>query len=82
MKPTDDDPRVLAASTLCRIEDIGGGRVDVQLGHVVFRLSRSELASLAGTLQRVVRQLLPRRRVVVADLQHLRVVRDGGDDNP
>lgn len=75
MKPSDDDPRVIATSTLCTVEDIGDGRIDIQLGHVVFRLTKRELASLSGTLQRVVRQVFPRKsRALLGGAPHLRLV--------
>lgn len=62
VKPPGDEPRIIATTTLCTVEDLGDGRVDIQLGHVVFRLTRRELASLSGTLQRVVRQIFPRQQ--------------------
>jgi hypothetical protein len=75
MKPPEEDPRVIATSSLCTVEDIGDGRIDIQLGHVVFRLTKRELASLSGTLQRVVRQVFPRKaRIVTAGAPHLRLV--------
>lgn len=75
MKPPDDDPRVIATSSLCTVEDIGDGRIDIQLGHVVFRLTKRELASLSGTLQRVVRQVFPRKsRALLSGVPHLRLV--------
>jgi hypothetical protein len=77
MKPPEDDPRVIATSSLCTVEDIGDGRIDIQLGHVVFRLTKRELASLSGTLQRVVKQVFPRKRP--STKTHLRLVEGPGD---
>jgi hypothetical protein len=54
-----DDP-VLAKSTLCtvtRLED--GETIELQIGAAVVRLSARDLASLTGTLRRVVRRVFP-----------------------
>jgi hypothetical protein len=50
-------PRVLASSTLCTVQERDDGTVDIDLGNVILRLSKRDVASLTGTLHRVVRQL-------------------------
>jgi len=54
------EPRILAATSVVTVEDRGDGTVDLHLGAVILRLDRRTVASLAGTLRKVTKQMFPR----------------------
>lgn len=60
----DDGPHtpILAESSLCTVLRSDDGFVYIQIGYVIVRLPERDVASLAGTLNKVVRQLFPRER--------------------
>jgi hypothetical protein len=80
---SDDDGNhntpILAESSLCTVLRSDDGFVYIQIGYVIVRLPERDVASLAGTLNKVVRQLFPRS--VPRERVELRVIR-GGDDLP
>ena len=50
---------ILAESSLCTVLRSDDGFVYIQIGYVIVRLPERDVASLAGTLNKVVRQLFP-----------------------
>jgi hypothetical protein len=75
----DDGPHtpILAESSLCTVLRSDDGFVYIQIGYVIVRLPERDVASLAGTLNKVVRQLFPRH--IPRERVELRVIK-GGDD--
>ncbi len=60
---TKGDPpqsTILAETTVCTVEDRGDGTVFLHMGAVILRLDRRALASLTGTLRKVVKTIFPR----------------------
>ncbi len=79
----DDGPHtpILAESSLCTVLRSDDGFVYIQIGYVIVRLPERDVASLAGTLNKVVRQLFP--RTASRERVELRVIQGGhhdGDD--
>lgn len=60
-KKTDADA-LLAESTLCTVTRLSADLIEIEIGAAVLRLSSRDVASLSGTLQRVVRRVFVPRR--------------------
>ena len=79
-----DGTPILAESSLCTVLRSDDGFVYIQIGYVIVRLPERDVASLAGTLNRVVKQLFPSSKPAVAEPRGramLRVIEGGdGDD--
>lgn len=79
---SDDDGNnhtpILAESSLCTVLRSDDGFVYIQIGYVIVRLPERDVASLAGTLNKVVRQLFPRS--IPPERVGLRVIRGGQED--
>jgi hypothetical protein len=75
----DDGPHtpILAESSLCTVLRSDDGFVYIQIGYVIVRLPERDVASLAGTLNKVVRQLFP--RTIPRERVELRVIQGGPD---
>ena len=58
-----DGTPILAESSLCTVLRSDDGFVYIQIGYVIVRLPERDVASLAGTLNRVVKQLFPSKSV-------------------
>jgi hypothetical protein len=56
-----EDEDVLARSTLCTVTKLDGDTLEIQIGAAIVRLPARDVASLAGTLQRVVRRVFVKR---------------------
>lgn len=80
MSSDDDGPHtpILAESSLCTVLRSDDGFVYIQIGYVIVRLPERDVASLAGTLNKVVRQLFP--RTAPRERVELRVIKGGHDD--
>jgi hypothetical protein len=76
----DDGPQtpILAESSLCTVLRSDDGFVYIQIGYVIVRLPERDVASLAGTLSKVVRQLFPRERPL--ERPAFRVIKGGAPE--
>lgn len=77
----DEGPHtpILAESSLCTVLRSDDGFVYIQIGYVIVRLPERDVASLAGTLNKVVRQLFP--RTVPRERVELRMIKGGHHDD-
>lgn len=75
-----DGTPILAESSLCTVLRSDDGFVYIQIGYVIVRLPERDVASLAGTLNRVVKQLFPNKHASTETRGRamLRVI-EGGD---
>lgn len=78
---TDGTP-ILAESSLCTVLRSDDGFVYIQIGYVIVRLPERDVASLAGTLNRVVKQLFPSKQASTEPRGRamLRVIEGGCDE--
>lgn len=82
-----DPPRstILAETTVCTVEDRGDGTVFLHMGAVILRLDRRALASLTGTLRKVVKTIFPKASPALARRAppaHLKLVHDAARPAP